>query len=219
MGVPEIAIIRAVVSYVFREESAKQAAAREGFASDTLRRWLVDADVHVRSSAEQRMLDRAHGRYNHAESIRAAWRRGSYDTEAVRSTRNQGDWGFARVGKNNPFYGRRHSEETRARLSQQARARVIASVGEYGPEWTEEFRARIVTRDGGVCAICGSTKMLQVHHVDLDRTHSDPSNLLTLCAACHLGYHGRGERADKIAAAHAAMLAREFGTGHERSKC
>jgi hypothetical protein len=219
MAVPEIAIVRAVVAYIFREESAKQAASREGFSAVTMRRWLVDAGVHVRSTAQQRALDKAYGRYNHAESIRAAWRRGNFDTEAVRSTRKTGDWGFARDGENNPFFGRRHSPETRERLGQHARERVIASVGEYGPEWTEELRARIVARDGGVCTVCGSTTMLQVHHVDLDRTHSDPRNLLTLCAACHLGYHGRGERAEEIASAHATMLARELGADDRRTSC
>jgi len=211
MAVPENSIVRAVVAYIFREESAKQAATREGFSAVTMRRWLMDVGVHVRTTAEQRVLDKAHGRYDQAAALRASWQRGDFDTEAYRSTRMKGDWGFARDGENNPFFGRRHSAETRERLAQYARDRAIASIGEYGPEWTEEFRARIVARDGSICAVCGSTEMLQVHHVDLDRTHSHPSNLLTLCAACHLGYHGRGERADDIAAAHASILLREFG--------
>ncbi len=86
-------------------------------------------------------------------------------------------------------------------------------------ELEKEYRARIVARDGGRCAVCGSTTMLQVHHVDLDRTHSDPCNLLTLCAACHLGYHGRGEQTDEIASAHAAMLYREFGSDQQGAPC
>lgn len=210
MAVPEIAIVRAAVAYVFREESAKQATTREGFSAVTMRRWLVNAGVHVRSTAEQPALDKAHGRYDHAAALRASWRRGDFDTETFRGTRSKGDWGFARDGESNPFYGRRHSAETRERFARHTRERAIASMGEYGPEWTAEFRAKIVARDGGMCAVCRSTKKLQVHHVDLDRTHSHPSNLLTLCAACHLGYHGRGEQVDKIAAAHAAMLACEL---------
>lgn len=217
MAVPEISIVRAVVSYVFREESAKVAAAREGFSSVTMRRWLVDAGLRVRGPAEQRALDKAHGRYDHAAALRASWQRGDFDTERYRTSRPTGDWGFARNGENNPFFGRQHSSETRERLAQHARERVIASIGEYGPEWTEAYRGRIVARDGGRCAVCRSTTMLQVHHVDLDRAHSDQRNLLTLCAACHLGYHGRGEQADEIASAHAAMLAREFGHRKEAS--
>lgn len=219
MAAPEIAIVRAVVAYVFREESAKVAASREGLSAPTMRRWLIDAGVHVRSSSEQRKLDKAHGRYDHAAAVRASWQRGDFDTDTYRSTRAKGDWGFARDGENNPFFGRQHSAETRARLAQHARERVIASIGEYGPELTEEYRARIVARDGGRCAVCGSTTMLQVHHVDLDRTHSDPCNLLTLCAACHLGYHWRGEQTDEIASAHAAMLYREFGSDQQGAPC
>ncbi|MGE0327257.1 MAG: hypothetical protein AB7S68_33345, partial [Polyangiaceae bacterium] len=91
MAVPEIAVLRAVVSYVFREESAKQAAAREGISAPTVRRWLLNAGMHVRSSSEQRALDKARGRYDHAAALRASWQRGDFDTETYRTSRPKGD--------------------------------------------------------------------------------------------------------------------------------
>jgi hypothetical protein len=220
MAVPELAIVRAVVAYVFRDESAKHAARREGISAATMRRWLASAGLHVRSSVEQRALDKVHGRYDHADALRVAWCRGNFDTDTYRKTRPKGDWGFPRDGEHNPFFGHSHSSETREALSKGARARAIGSIGEYGPEWTEDLRASIVARDGNACLLCRSTEVLQVHHIDLDRGNSHPRNLLTLCAACHLGYNGRGERADEIAAAHAAMLVREFyADGQGRPSC
>lgn len=208
MRVPEIAVLRAVVAYVYRCESARRAAEDEGIAPVTIRRWLRAAGIRVRTTSEQRALDQQNGRYHHGNAMRDSWRRGRFDTDTFRRSRPQGDWGLRRDGENNSFFGHRHSAETRERLRSYARDRAISSVGEYGPEWTEEFRAAIVSRDGHACTVCRSREMLQVHHVDLDRSNSDPRNLLTLCAACHLGYHGRGEGVDEILAAYAAMQAR-----------
>jgi hypothetical protein len=114
-----------------------------------------------------------------------------------------------RNGEDNSFYGRRHTAATREMPSLQAMERCIPSIGEYGPDWTEELRAQIMSRDQGCCQLCGAAEALQVHHVDLNRANSEPRNLLTLCASCHLGYHGRGEQIDEMVAAHATMLERE----------
>ena len=39
------------------------------------------------------------------------------------------------------------------------------------------------------CARCGRTKRLLVHHVDGDRTHNVPDNLVVLCPSCHQRAH------------------------------
>ena len=184
------------IGYVFHERAAKDLAADVGVSAKTVVRRLVDFGVHIRSSAEQRICDRRRGRYSHSKAIRGAWSRGAYD-------------GYDRHGERNPFFGKRHSDETRAQLAGLARSRLIAGIGEYGDDWTEQLRGRIVDRDGRRCQVCSATNcMLQVHHVDLDRTNNGESNLLTLCAACHLAYHGRAELQDEIRAAHRALLAR-----------
>jgi 5-methylcytosine-specific restriction endonuclease McrA len=205
----DLALIRAVIAYAFREWSMKDSAARYGVSSSSVKRWLQAAQLRVRSSAEQRSCDRHHGRYDHASAVRAAWSRGKFDTVRYRATRKTtGDWGFPRNGESNPFFGRKHTKRTRAALSACARERCIASTGDYGPEWTAELREAIVRRDEFRCQLCGSNVELQVHHVDLDRSNSDPSNLLTLCARCHLGYHGRGERGAETSHAREVMVAR-----------
>ena len=48
-----------------------------------------------------------------------------------------------------------------------------------------------------LCELCGATenkgnkRSLCVHHIDEDRTNSDPKNLVTLCYSCHAKVHHR----------------------------
>lgn len=57
---------------------------------------------------------------------------------------------------------------------------------------TNTQRKAIYHRDGWQCALCGSTRYLQLHHViprgqgGKDNAH----NLITLCADCHASAHG-----------------------------
>jgi hypothetical protein len=70
---------------------------------------------------------------------------------------------------------------------------------EYPSDW-EEIRRGAVSRDGGRCQECGTSRHpLHVHHIEsLSRGGSDdPSNLVTLCEDCHSQYHshmGGGRR-------------------------
>ena len=56
-----------------------------------------------------------------------------------------------------------------------------------------ELRRRIYRRDGWRCALCDSTRYLQIHHV-IPRGQGGPReeemNLITLCADCHALAHG-----------------------------
>ena len=52
---------------------------------------------------------------------------------------------------------------------------------------------RIFERDGWRCRKCGSLENLQIHH-QIHRSHQGDdavSNLVTLCAYCHLKEHGQ----------------------------
>ena len=58
---------------------------------------------------------------------------------------------------------------------------------------SKETRKAIYRRDGYRCALCDSTKYLQIHHV-VPRGEGgpvgNPQNLVTLCADCHALAHG-----------------------------
>lgn len=57
---------------------------------------------------------------------------------------------------------------------------------------TNAQRKAIYRRDGWQCAICGSTRYLQIHHyIPRGADGSDsPHNLITLCSDCHALAHG-----------------------------
>jgi len=60
--------------------------------------------------------------------------------------------------------------------------------------WSK-IRSRIIERDGYVCRICGVDAVegsLNVHHIDYNRSHNEPKNLVTLCATCHKDIHLEG---------------------------
>lgn len=72
------------------------------------------------------------------------------------------------------------------------------SRGQNNPNWcggidkqfyqgfTLKLKAAIKKRDGNKCMICSKFDVkLDVHHIDYDKKHSIPENLITLCAHCH----------------------------------
>ena len=60
-----------------------------------------------------------------------------------------------------------------------------------------QTRKRVYARDGYRCALCDSTRYLQIHHV-VPRGKGGPrdneQNLVTLCADCHALAHGTNLR-------------------------
>lgn len=80
-------------------------------------------------------------------------------------------------------------------------ARPFLTDGTYGAGWNDTTRERVRERDGKQCVDCGMTqsthiekygRRLDVHHivpahaVTDPQTRNDDSNLITLCAACHV---------------------------------
>lgn len=50
----------------------------------------------------------------------------------------------------------------------------------------------------------GATDRLHVHHLDRNPANNDPTNLVTLCASCHLRLHWREDRPQRMEAARKA---------------
>ena len=211
-------LVAAVHAYTVDELSLKVIAQRQEVGPAIVRRWLCSMGVPIRSKHEQRKRDRTHGREDQAAAIRAARGRGCDDTEAVRAQASTIAH-RSKEGTKNPLTGKHHSPQTKARLSEAARYRSIPGLGHYTEDWTESLRESIIRRDGAKCLVCGTCDgTLQVHHVDLVRSSNALTNLLTLCATCHLGYHGRAENVDAIHDAHVALLRRLFAAEREATR-
>ena len=57
---------------------------------------------------------------------------------------------------------------------------------------SNEKRKAVYRRDGWRCALCDSTKYIQIHHI-VKRSRggsAHPHNLITLCSDCHAAAHG-----------------------------
>lgn len=66
--------------------------------------------------------------------------------------------------------------------------------GKNHPNYTtgaSSYRSRALAFFGSKCCECGFDKeeVLQVHHIDKNRQNNDLSNLIVLCANCHLLKH------------------------------
>lgn len=64
-------------------------------------------------------------------------------------------------------------------------------------EW-KHIRAARMAIDGNVCAICGATDKLRVHHISYENGWCDVDNMITVCDRCHEDAH-RYEKAVKAA--------------------
>jgi hypothetical protein len=99
-------------------------------------------------------------------------------------------------GENNPFYGKKHSPETRAKISERTSGpnhrdwNGGTGTLPYGPEFTRKFKRLLRERDDQTCQRCGITReqhgrTLEVHHIDADKMNNDPANLAAVCASCN----------------------------------
>lgn len=63
-------------------------------------------------------------------------------------------------------------------------------MSELDPKWPE-LRQLILERDGHKCVRCGAAHDLHVHHIHprYFGGQDQPANLITVCRACHTGYH------------------------------
>lgn len=62
------------------------------------------------------------------------------------------------------------------------------------PEW--RTKARSAKEQAGECALCTSTKNLEVHHRTYARLGHEPqSDLIVLCGRCHRRHHGTYDEA------------------------
>ena len=95
-------------------------------------------------------------------------------------------------GGNNPNFGKRRSEETRAKLEGEKCNWWQGGIKNipYGPGNTEELKEKIRIRDNYTCQECGRVwngkeKKFHPHHINHSKTNHIMWNRITLCNSCH----------------------------------
>jgi len=60
----------------------------------------------------------------------------------------------------------------------------------YSPEFNNQLKEQIRSRDNFRCKECGYTEKqlehkLSIHHIDFNKQNNNPNNLISLCPSCH----------------------------------
>ena len=107
----------------------------------------------------------------------------------------------ATTGKNNPFYGKHHTEVTKNKLRKKLRGKnsvhYIHGKGKkpYPINFTSSLKKEIRRRDNFECQNCNMTeeehiiiygRALEVHHINFNKNDNCKENLKTLCKPCNL---------------------------------
>jgi hypothetical protein len=117
----------------------------------------------------------------------------------------------SRLGKNNGFFGHKHSEKTiqhwkeikrgKWAYNQEQREKQLQNTpkkenhpnwlggisnGEYGLEFNKELKSKIKAVYKSTCQICNIiTDELDIHHIDYNKKNNLFENLIPLCKICH----------------------------------
>jgi len=116
------------------------------------------------------------------------------------------------LGSNNPFYGKKHSEETKNKLREKMS-------GINSPRWNphktdeeringrhiygyNEWRKSVYERDDYTCQKCGDDRggKLNAHHIknyaNNKKLRTETSNGITFCKSCHKDFHNQYGKKD-----------------------
>jgi hypothetical protein len=64
--------------------------------------------------------------------------------------------------------------------------------GENHPRWNgSSYRVTCFLHHNKKCIICGEDKVVEVHHLDGDKTNNNPENLIPLCPTHHRYWHSK----------------------------
>lgn len=110
-----------------------------------------------------------------------------------------------RIGKNNSFFGKKHNDLTKIKMSknhvdfcgQKNPAYIDGRSNEpYPLEFNKKLKEKIRKRDNYRCQECfrhqdelylkNKKLKLDIHHIDFNKKNNNPNNLISLCRSCHL---------------------------------
>ena len=154
-------------------------------------------------------------RREHSKAIKAAWRRGAYDSRGTewrqkKSEEREMAW---KNGCYDGIFDSDRMREIRAEVTANCWANGVydgaeirqrwsdGMMGENNPQWrggisfepydpgfNTEKKLAVRARDRFTCMFCGKPEIDQahcVHHIDYDKKNSEMDNLITLCSNCH----------------------------------
>jgi len=132
--------------------------------------------------------------------------------------------GFRGYGKDNPFYGKKHTEKTKQKIRQSFYHQNVKL--ENHPNWkggimfepydkrfNDKFKRVIRKRDNQVCMLCGIHrerywKSFDVHHVNYNKLISIPQNCISLCNSCHVKTNSNRKHWEKF---FQSLLSEKYG--------
>lgn len=94
-------------------------------------------------------------------------------------------------GKNNHFFGKKHTVESRRKMSlsrlgeKNHRWLGGSSYKDYPLEFNEVLKKEIRERDNYICNICGKYGNV-VHHINYDKNDNQTTNLIIVCRKDHI---------------------------------
>lgn len=113
----------------------------------------------------------------------------------------------------NRLMGHKHSEETKQKISMRHTGNKdwngYATKSNY-PTFSKHLKEKIRQRDEHKCRICKkeikNPRLGRVHHIDGDKLHSVPENLIYVCLNCHSLIHSRQDTYDEILSFRSMLL-------------
>lgn len=113
------------------------------------------------------------------------WFRNHNHTKEAKEKIRNSDYHKNLKDKNNPFYGKHHTEETKKEVSLTKGGTGIPYENNNYPEEYFKIRPKILKRDNYICQLCFKYGN-EPHHIDYNKNNNDETNLICLCRKCNM---------------------------------
>lgn len=172
--------------YIIKKQSTRQIALEINCDKNIILYWMNKYDITRRtiSEANKGLIPFSKGKHlskSHRNNIRKALKGKRLSEEHCRKiSENHADVS----GKNNGFFGKKHTKEQRKKLS-------LIHGGNGNPYDYDEYditfyrnRKKVLIRDNFTCQECFACGKC-IHHIDYNKNNNKLTNLIALCSKCH----------------------------------
>lgn len=176
--------------------------------SEKAKKRMQNMDEHKRSMWLLKLTESLRSD-DRREKARKVMLKNLQNPEFIRK-RNEAISKLDRTGSNNSFYNKKHTVETRYKISKTKKDSPFTPRGADNPAYIDGlgtkrkydrinfhetleyriFRESVFKRDNYKCVLCGNNKKLQIDHIKAYSTHpelrTNLDNGRVLCHACHV---------------------------------